>query len=44
MAPDLGEPPKGQSKNMGIPVRRCSAQYSLVKGERIVSSVLSTWL
>jgi hypothetical protein len=35
-------PREGQSKKRGIPVSVPSARYSLVKGERIVRSVLST--
>jgi len=37
-------PREGQSKKKGMPVRVPSARYSLVKGERIVRSVLSTRL
>jgi hypothetical protein len=37
-------PREGQSKKWGMPVCVPSARYSLVKGERIVRSVLSTRL
>jgi hypothetical protein len=40
----LGWAPEGHSKKWGMPESVPSARYSLVKGERIVRSVLSTQL